>query len=251
MAEKRKNLSKRIRFEVFKRDKFTCQYCGKSAPDVVLEVDHIKPVSKGGTNEMINLVTSCFDCNRGKSDKELSDDAVVKKQQEQMLELAEKKEQLDMLYEWRKELLDIKNNQVDMVCNYFEEVSSSWFSINEYGKKKVKKWLQEFSVEELFDAIEISVNKYLEDKTSQENVLFCFDKIPGICANKRRNKTDRTVYYANYIIKTLKNNGFYCNEKTVRSFVRANVKTEEAFNNFVKEIHNSRHWSELRQRTGM
>ena len=41
---KRKNLSKSVRFEVFKRDSFKCQYCGKSAPDVVLEVDHIIPV---------------------------------------------------------------------------------------------------------------------------------------------------------------------------------------------------------------
>ena len=41
---KRKSLSKKIRFEVFKRDKFTCQYCGKTAPNVVLEVDHIEPV---------------------------------------------------------------------------------------------------------------------------------------------------------------------------------------------------------------
>ena len=39
MAE-RKPLSKKIRFEVFKRDAFTCQYCGQMAPDVLLEVDH-------------------------------------------------------------------------------------------------------------------------------------------------------------------------------------------------------------------
>ena len=80
MAEKRKSISKKVRFEVFKRDKFTCQYCGKSAPDVVLEVDHIKPVSKGGNNSMLNLVTACFECNRGKTNTELSDDTVVKKQ---------------------------------------------------------------------------------------------------------------------------------------------------------------------------
>ena len=66
---KRKNLSKSVRFEVFKRDSFTCQYCGKSAPDVVLEVDHIIPVSKGGDNDISNLITSCFECNRGKSNK--------------------------------------------------------------------------------------------------------------------------------------------------------------------------------------
>lgn len=45
---KREPLSKGIRFEVFKRDNFTCQYCGAKAPDVILEVDHINPVKLGG-----------------------------------------------------------------------------------------------------------------------------------------------------------------------------------------------------------
>lgn len=57
----RQSISKKLRFEVFKRDKFTCQYCGKSAPEVVLHVDHIHPVSEGGETEIINLITSCFD----------------------------------------------------------------------------------------------------------------------------------------------------------------------------------------------
>ena len=50
---KRKSINKKIRFEVFKRDNFTCQYCGKSAPNVILEIDHITPVSKGGNNDLI------------------------------------------------------------------------------------------------------------------------------------------------------------------------------------------------------
>lgn len=36
---KRKGIPRSIRFEVFKRDMFTCQYCGRKAPDVILEVD--------------------------------------------------------------------------------------------------------------------------------------------------------------------------------------------------------------------
>lgn len=55
-------IPKKLRFEVFKRDSFKCQYCGKSAPEVVLHVDHIKPVAEGGTNEITNLITACADC---------------------------------------------------------------------------------------------------------------------------------------------------------------------------------------------
>lgn len=56
----------RLRWKVLKRDKFTCQYCGQKAPDVVLEVDHRTPVSYGGRDEEDNLITSCQECNRGK-----------------------------------------------------------------------------------------------------------------------------------------------------------------------------------------
>lgn len=54
------SISKKIRFEVFKRDNFTCQYCGKNPPNIVLEIDHINPISKNGDDNINNLITSCF-----------------------------------------------------------------------------------------------------------------------------------------------------------------------------------------------
>lgn len=63
---RRKPLSKRVRFEVFKRDHFTCTYCGKKPPEVMLHVDHVIAVASGGSNEMDNLATSCSACNLGK-----------------------------------------------------------------------------------------------------------------------------------------------------------------------------------------
>ena len=67
------SISPRSRFEVLKRDLFTCRYCGRTSPSVVLEVDHIVPVSNGGSNDPINLATSCWDCNRGKAHIPLSE----------------------------------------------------------------------------------------------------------------------------------------------------------------------------------
>lgn len=69
----RKPLSKKTRFQVLQRDNFTCQYCGRSAPNVSLEVDHVVPVAKGGTNDIENLVTSCWECNIGKGTHEVTD----------------------------------------------------------------------------------------------------------------------------------------------------------------------------------
>lgn len=61
-------ISKRLRFEIFKRDRFTCQYCGRTAPEVTLHVDHVTPRARGGSDDPSNLRTSCSDCNIAKSD---------------------------------------------------------------------------------------------------------------------------------------------------------------------------------------
>jgi hypothetical protein len=60
-------VSRRLRFEVLRRDGHTCRYCGAQAPDVVLTVDHVIPTTLGGGDEPSNLVTACSDCNAGKS----------------------------------------------------------------------------------------------------------------------------------------------------------------------------------------
>lgn len=60
-------VSQKLRFDVFKRDSFTCQYCGRKSPEVILEADHITPKSKGGLDTLDNLITSCRECNRGKT----------------------------------------------------------------------------------------------------------------------------------------------------------------------------------------
>jgi len=74
------------------------------APEIVLNCDHITPVAKGGTNEFVNLVTSCEACNSGKSDRALSESDAVKRQAAELLKLAERREQLQMMAEWRTEL---------------------------------------------------------------------------------------------------------------------------------------------------
>jgi hypothetical protein len=60
-------VSKRLRFEIFRRDGHTCRYCGASAPDVKLTIDHVVPIALGGGDDPDNLVTACAECNAGKS----------------------------------------------------------------------------------------------------------------------------------------------------------------------------------------
>lgn len=56
----------KLRFEIFKRDNFTCQYCGRKAPEVKLTIDHREAQSTGGSDDISNLKTCCEDCNSGK-----------------------------------------------------------------------------------------------------------------------------------------------------------------------------------------
>lgn len=71
---KREPLTPTTRFEILKRDRFKCVACGRGPNEgVTLEVDHRVSVHKGGTNDMSNLQTLCFEHNRGKGIREMQE----------------------------------------------------------------------------------------------------------------------------------------------------------------------------------
>ena len=183
MAE-RKPISKKLRFEVFKRDSFRCQYCGRSAPDVILEVDHIVPVAKGGKNDVMNLITSCRDCNRGKGKKMLTENEVMAKQKAQLDELNERREQMEMMIKWRTDLKYIERQQVDAILERITELSG--FSCLDGDDTTILKYIKRFSFQEVYDAAEISFLRYL-DKEYPATFDIAMNKIGGVCYNRRKN----------------------------------------------------------------
>jgi hypothetical protein len=72
-AKQRRTMSPKMRFWILRRDGYKCRLCGRSAPAVALEVDHVVAVSKGGASDEPNLMTLCFDCNRGKGTSSLTE----------------------------------------------------------------------------------------------------------------------------------------------------------------------------------
>jgi 5-methylcytosine-specific restriction endonuclease McrA len=151
------SLSKKTRFEIFKRDGFTCQYCGQRPPDVVLEVDHIEPKSKGGSDEEINLITSCYDCNRGKSDRKLGDvhprpDADLKTLETQQ-EIAEAR----MYLRTQDELSNLRAQIKKRLIGVWNELYESDFIPND---NQWSNWLSRFSPEEVEFAVRRTAPKY-------------------------------------------------------------------------------------------
>lgn len=200
---KRKSITKKIRFEVFKRDKFQCQYCGRYAPDVILNVDHIKPIAKGGDNDISNLITSCFDCNSGKKDILLSDDSVIQKQRKQVELLQERKEQIELLMEWKNSLKDINAFELDNALAYLNDVIYP-FTISESTSKKLQTQLKKYGLNSMINAIDESV-KYLRyninNELTEDSVNTMISKIGGILYLTNKPEVEQKVSYIKGICK--------------------------------------------------
>lgn len=182
MAEtKRKGIGKKTRFEVFKRDSFTCQYCGRHAPDVILEVDHIIPVAEGGKNSLTNLITSCRDCNRGKGKIRLNNSQELDKQFEEIKALSERREQIKMMAKWREEVDLLAQEAVDMVE---KATCHKGYHLTDIGRRTARSWIERFGLSEVLTAADIAMDKYAKGiYVVWEDA---FEKIGGICYNRAK-----------------------------------------------------------------
>jgi len=216
----RKNIGPKLRFEIFKRDSFKCQYCGATAPNALLRVDHINPVSNGGDNNILNLITSCFDCNSGKSNRLLSENSVLDKQRKQLEELEERRVQLNMMIEWHNSLRKEKDIKVEQILNYLFELTSE--KISDCQLIDIKRICRKHELNEIFSAIDDTADYYLykakkdyaedervQDKYENYNQYFLYrflKKLPGVLKNKKREKEDPDYPFINQIYKHHKYN---------------------------------------------
>jgi len=256
---KRKTISKKNRFEIFKRDKFTCHYCGKTPPGVLLEVDHIKPVFEGGTNELINLITACFDCNRGKGARKLDDDSAIVAQKNQLDLLQEKREQMDLMLQWSDGLRELDNDLNNNVIKRIDEKMAPFF-INEGFKQNIANITKKHTLVDILKAIDISAERYLkfdyDGSTTEESARDYVNKISGILFNLNRSELERKISY----IKGICRNRFsYWNNVTGAIILNNYVDAlkgvgwldEEIVMDLTNEIiprsTNAKHWSEWKE----
>lgn len=173
-AHSRKQISTRTRFEIFKRDGFVCQYCGRHPPEVILEVDHIKAVSRGGSGEDYNLLTSCFDCNRGKGAGTL--DAHPIDLTERAALLKERLAQVAAYDRLLKKKKAASQAVIDSVCVIFSENFPCWTLTSSAGRS-INIFLKSLSADEIEDSMHYACSRVPRDAVFRYFCGVCWHKI--------------------------------------------------------------------------
>lgn len=214
-----------VRFEVFKRDSFTCQYCGIKAPDVVLEIDHIIPVSAGGNNEILNLVTACRVCNSGKSDKRLSESSVVEKARRQAEDMQERRHQLEMIAEWHSSLLDIDTEAVEKLEQLW--MRSTCADEGEYlvdvAKDELRSVIKRHGFDIACQGVVQASRRYMKRPANADHYQLlneAFWSISKICSVLKADKDDPGVARLFYIRGIARNRFSYMHEGVCISLLK-------------------------------
>ncbi len=174
---KRIALTKKIRFEVFKRDGFKCVYCGNTPPKVLLEVDHVIPVSKGGTNQIDNLVCSCYDCNRGKSANELTNLPETIQTKADLLKL--KTKQYKELKKIQKELEGLIDAQVDEIHDVYKNSFKGW-ELSDKFQLSIRHFITKLGAEVVKEAMQTACCRHNSDHSIKYFCGICWNKIRGL-----------------------------------------------------------------------
>ncbi|MFC2248767.1 HNH endonuclease [Labrys portucalensis] len=150
-------VKKSLRFEVFKRDRFACQYCGATPPGALLEVDHIHPVAEGGDNGIDNLITACEACNRGKGARLLSSIPISLADKAELV--AEKEEQIagfEAIMRAKRERLD--GDAWDIAEAWMSEYGADF--ISKADLRSIRNFVEKLGKETVLDAANTAAARF-------------------------------------------------------------------------------------------
>ena len=154
---KRKAIPNKLRFEIFKRDNFTCVYCGAKSPEEKIVIDHINPVKNGGTNDIINLVTACQKCNSGKSAEKLTEEKAMSVKNKEIKKKEIKNKTLLDNIKWAEKVLKEEKKEHAKVISLMNTLSNS--KLTESGEIKIIEAYKKYGI----DLCKKYINDFLED----------------------------------------------------------------------------------------
>lgn len=172
MTTKRVSLSKRTRFEIFKRDGFRCAYCGADPTQRALHVDHVIPLAEGGTDDDANLITSCADCNLGKSAVPLEERRFDKRELD--AEAAqEHAEQIKAYLSAQRELVDAREMALDEIEAYWCEQFDSKNMVPTQLRGHARRAIADLGIEATLEAIAITASYVAHKSITTQIKYFC------------------------------------------------------------------------------
>lgn len=185
-----KNINNKIRLKVFERDNFTCQSCGKKTPEVILEVRYKE---KNESEEMNNLITSCFECNRDEMyflvDNIFDEDEIHNKS----ILLAEREMQLNEYNYLKKKIRNREDKEISELSEYF----SSHFDHPSYAEEDfnkirviVRKTLKFMSYVDIMDLMDLAIEITSKDSRGEYHNVAAAKYFVGILRNKLKDIKD-------------------------------------------------------------
>jgi len=164
---------------VFSRDGFACRYCGATSEKAQLVLDHIEPVSKGGSDEPENLVTACEPCNAGKSDKSVKAAAV---NESHRLALAQEMQEQKAALAAAKAASEARSKISQEICNYYCELRGVE-SIRKDCLRTYVSFVHKHGVEAVFGWMELAASRLTERANDVDFIRY-------VCGIRRKQMKD-------------------------------------------------------------
>jgi hypothetical protein len=184
---------------------------------VSLEIEHIIPVKKGGTNDITNLLTSCKECNIGKSATLLDDYTLIENQyreiinQNKNIRKVKKMHMLKLFYDRNKEI----------ECKVFEEELLRMYGIklDENGRNKIKKIIRSYGILQIFETLD---SLYIRDINDDKNFDLLLKQIKYDLKIKQKPYL-KDLFYIRKILINKFNINSYIEKNELYKFIEAKL----------------------------
>ena len=248
IAVPRPSILKSLRFDVFKRDSFTCQYCGRRAPDVALYCVHVNPSAESGGQTLATFTTACGDCKVGKVLDEDNDHSVLMRRLNRLTVLQEREEQAEMLAEWERERSNLDEVPVTRLDKQWIELTG--YRLAEAGRAKVRNLVKKYGAELVGEAMRTAAAEYLERGKSgaatEASMARCFDSIGAIASVEHAERLEPGARRMFFIRDALRKRLSHCPHGHALNLIRSAARSGASLDLISKIGEEAPTWSHFR-----
>lgn len=142
----------------------------------------------------MNLVTSCIDCNLGKSDKKLSDLSTVEKQRQQVESLSERREQLALMMQWRDGLEDLQKRQLSIAVERFNNMLPDSI-LSKTGEDNLGKLVKAYGLENVLNHMHAAHDKAAKNNGGIPDITATFKNIGKLISIQNMDPVEKNARY--------------------------------------------------------